>query len=305
MGFKADVDLKRLSHRLRRELGERVLSNAPIMEFVFQFMLIYVALDAIIVAWFLITPFAVQSSNRLVFGVGMLAYNFGYLVTNCHQMPHHSLIFGTFEMPFCARDTGVYIGCLIGAMLPFTKMKAPRWLKSPAFLLLSLLPLVVDGTTQIFLLRESNNILRLATGLLLGFGAAYFFFANLIPYCLKVVDAAEEYVKTRRITVGFVIIILLVGYFVGPNYVTKEQAIAKSGMTPTFVTYLSSRALETIPWDPYLPSYNDAVLREAVSYGHHRNGVWVLYNGTMEHQGKYVWFSGGDGKITMIKDLRD
>jgi uncharacterized membrane protein len=38
-----------------------------------------------------------------------------------------------------------------------------------------LIPAVIDGTTQLFMVRESNNILRLLTGLIGGVGLGVLF----------------------------------------------------------------------------------------------------------------------------------
>jgi uncharacterized membrane protein len=283
-------------------LTEQVYSSRPMMEFLLMFMLVYAVLDAIIIVWFFVTPLAVQSDNRLVFGLGMMGYNVGYLVSNCHQMPQRSLMIGDFQIPFCSRDTAIYVGCLLAAVAPFY-LRLPKFAKTIWFAGLLMAPMAVDGVSQtIFLMRESNNALRVATGLSFGFGMVYFLAAHLVERSRQQVDIRAESMKAVRIGVFVVAVLLASSYYFGGVYVTRPQAVKESGLNPSFVTYLSHRSLQTIPWDPYLPSYDDAVLRELDGYSSGGRGVWVIYDGPMLHEGKYVWFSGGGGTFKLIPD---
>ena len=283
----------------------RILSNKSIMEFLFLSLLIYLVLDAIILAWFFLVPYSIQSSNRLLFGLGVLGYNWGYLTSNCHQMPQRTLLFNGFEMPFCSRDTGIYVGCLIGGVLPFLRLRLPGWLKSPYFFILSLLPLIVDGVSQtIFNLRESSNELRTLTGILFGFGLVYVFAAVIVGRSRVFIDFRSEYGKVARISAVIMVVLLVSAYVVAGDYVTLREAVERSDLKPTFVTYVSKRAYSTIRFDPYIDSYNDAVLTELLAKGYRGHGVWVIYAGNMQHEGKYVYFSSGDGRFALIKDTR-
>jgi uncharacterized membrane protein len=291
--------------RVNSLVGSRVYSNRPLMEFLFMFLMVYAILDAIILAWFFLSPFAVQSSNRLVFGVAMLAYNFGYLTSNCHQMPEHSLIFGGYEMPFCARDTGIYVGCLVAAVLPFVRVRVPAAVGSWWFAGLVMAPMAVDGVTQSILdWRESTNELRVATGLLFGFGMVYFFAVRIVENSRGFVDLRSEAVKAARIGVLFAVLILVASYHVGGGYVTREVAVRESGLQPSFVTYAPARAMQTVRWDQYLGSYDDAVLSELVAYGSRGHGVWVVYEGEMRRDGKHVFFTPGNGTFKLVPDVQ-
>ena len=77
-------------------------------------------------------------------------------------------------MPICARCVGIYFGFLAGILLffalPRIQEHAARWILGFAAL-----PIFVDGITQMALLRESTNPLRIETGLLAG--AAFAFWA--------------------------------------------------------------------------------------------------------------------------------
>ncbi|MFH1055410.1 MAG: DUF2085 domain-containing protein [Candidatus Altiarchaeota archaeon] len=272
------------------------------MEFLLLSLLVYLALDAIILAWFFLTPILVQSDNRLLFGLGMVGYNYGYLTSNCHQMPQRSLLIGTFQIPFCARDTAIYIGCLFGGILPFLKVKTPGWVKSMQFFILSMVPMAVDGVSQTSLdMRESSNELRVATGVLFGFGLVYFFAVRIVEHSRNV---EREYKAAIRIGLIFTMLIFAAAYMVGDDYVTEADAIRQSGLNPTFITYASHRTLETLRYDQYLPTYDDAVLDELVKYGNQGHGVWVIYEGQMNKEGKYVYFSKGEGEFKLVSDAK-
>ncbi|MBI4362046.1 MAG: DUF2085 domain-containing protein [Euryarchaeota archaeon] len=86
----------------------------------------------------------------------------------CHQKPERSLFLRGRQLPLCARCTGFYAAAVAG-------MAVGLWVSLPRLHLLLLLillvvPMGVDGTTQLVGRRESTNALRLATGALGGFG---------------------------------------------------------------------------------------------------------------------------------------
>lgn len=97
----------------------------------------------------------------------------------CHGMPERSLDLFGVAMPICARCAGIYLGLLtgLGAFLLSVaagssgrrgNQAAPRF--SRIWLLIAVAPLAIDGITQATGLRESVNLLRVATGLLAGMG---------------------------------------------------------------------------------------------------------------------------------------
>lgn len=86
----------------------------------------------------------------------------------CHGMAERSLVLFGQPMPICARCTGIYIGLMIGfaafLVLPWIE---ERIMRTVAFV--ALMPLAIDGLTQLVRLRTSTNPLRMATGLIAGF----------------------------------------------------------------------------------------------------------------------------------------
>lgn len=86
----------------------------------------------------------------------------------CHGMPHRCLeLFGGTPMPICARCFGIYLGMLAG-LLAFLVVPRLRegFMRLVAFA--AVLPLAIDGLTQLAGLRESTNPLRIATGTIAG-----------------------------------------------------------------------------------------------------------------------------------------
>ncbi len=87
---------------------------------------------------------------------------------NCHQKAERSLFINGNEMPICARDTGVLIGLSLGMLVV---LLIPIQIKWP-FLILGLIPLLIDGGAQIIFDYESINLIRIITGALGGVSAS-------------------------------------------------------------------------------------------------------------------------------------
>lgn len=90
----------------------------------------------------------------------------------CHQLPERSFFLVGHQLPVCARCTGIYFGAFIGSF--FARAKSPP----PLFLVAALIPMALDGGTQL-LFRESTNALRLATGLIAGFVVIFYVHAGI------------------------------------------------------------------------------------------------------------------------------
>jgi len=107
-------------------------------------------------------------------------YLFFLFRPTCHQMPQRSLFIFDHQMPVCARCTGIYLalastGIVLSILLYLTTIKPlPIWI-----FLLFLLPLAIDGGTQLIGLRQSTNIIRLLTGSLAGIGTIWFIYPRI------------------------------------------------------------------------------------------------------------------------------
>ncbi len=85
----------------------------------------------------------------------------------CHGKVERCLALFGVPMPICARCTGIYLG-MLGALLAFRiiPLLRERVMRKVAFV--AILPLALDGLTQLTGLRESVNPLRIATGVVAG-----------------------------------------------------------------------------------------------------------------------------------------
>lgn len=83
----------------------------------------------------------------------------------CHQMPERSFFIRGYQMPICARCTGIIIGEI--ALIIFACVRS--LLSLPIGLLLTV-PLIFDGFLQLKTKYTSTNLKRLLSGILFGFG---------------------------------------------------------------------------------------------------------------------------------------
>ena len=86
----------------------------------------------------------------------------------CHTISERSYYINGNQMPFCARDTGLFLGLVLG----FAPLLFFRYRINPFLALIGLVPMGVDGGLQLITNYESNNPLRLATGLIGGVALA-------------------------------------------------------------------------------------------------------------------------------------
>ena len=85
----------------------------------------------------------------------------------CHQKADRSFFINENQMPFCARCTAIWLGLTIGlGFMLFYKIVLNE--KFLILILIGILPIGIDGIGQLFQLWESNNIIRLITGVLIG-----------------------------------------------------------------------------------------------------------------------------------------
>ena len=83
---------------------------------------------------------------------------------NCHQLSHRSYTYNDNQMSFCARDTGIFLGLVIGFMYASRK----RTVLTLPLVIAALIPIGLDGTIQLLTDYESTNPKRLITGLIAG-----------------------------------------------------------------------------------------------------------------------------------------
>lgn len=104
-----------------------------------------------------------------------------------------------WKVAICQRDIAIYGGILLAglvfALLRPRLSRGGKWPKLPVWLyLVLLLPTAIDGTTQLFGLRESTPGLRLFSGLLMGAATVWFAY----PY---VEEAMSDVVHNTKVSV--------------------------------------------------------------------------------------------------------
>ena len=89
----------------------------------------------------------------------------------CHRQEDRCVEFFGLEKFFCARCLGIILGIIAGAFCRILFQSV-----SLIFVAIMAAPLVIDGLTQTWGFRDSNNLLRLVTGVMFGFGMAMLVF---------------------------------------------------------------------------------------------------------------------------------
>ena len=131
------------------------------------------------------------------------AFTYGFGDLNCHQKHHRSWEINGNQLAFCVRDVGIFAGAAIGAAIfgrfglnrwtlrdTFLSIFPDEWLEavyqknlrgvtSLSFAAVLIIPMGIDGFTQLLTDYESNNLLRLVTGLGFGIALGLVFVASL------------------------------------------------------------------------------------------------------------------------------
>jgi uncharacterized membrane protein len=122
-------------------------------------------------------------------GLESALWQFGYVF--CHQIPERSFFIDGHQFPICARCTGIFLGFIVTSVYILMMGGAKRPLMPDrtvlAFAAAGSAAMVFDGVTSYAGLRDTTNVIRLATGL--GMGAAIGF---LLPVVLRVVALGGE-----------------------------------------------------------------------------------------------------------------
>ncbi|MDQ6644139.1 MAG: DUF2085 domain-containing protein [Chloroflexota bacterium] len=110
----------------------------------------------------------------------------------CAQVPSHSFYIFGHQLGLCERNFSIYLSMFLGSLAFVLSKKRmpglPWWLW-----IFLLLPMVWDGTTQMFGWRESTWILRIVTGTLFGLGNIWF----VLPLIQKSLDETATLQQAR------------------------------------------------------------------------------------------------------------
>ena len=103
-------------------------------------------------------------TNTLPFPSSMV-YKMGDIM--CHQKAERSFFINGNQMAFCSRCTGIFLGLSIGMIIAvFKKLRLDG--KFIILLVTAFVPISIDGIGQLFGFWESNNLIRVITGLSAG-----------------------------------------------------------------------------------------------------------------------------------------
>lgn len=91
--------------------------------------------------------------------------NIGHDIWGCHQIEKRSFFFKGYQFPICARCTGLLVGYFVACIACIWDI-IPEWY----WCFCLLLPMAVDGIVQLKTKYESNNLKRVITGCIAGYG---------------------------------------------------------------------------------------------------------------------------------------
>lgn len=131
----------------------------------------------------------------------------------CHRFPERSFAYGGVQFPVCARDTGMYLGIIIGLTVLYLLYRREHRTEFPPIATVVLLFLLMgflafDGVSSYLGLRESSNILRLATGLSGGFALSGVLFP-IINDSILVNPVRKRVLDTPKAVAIFVLSLLV------------------------------------------------------------------------------------------------
>lgn len=106
-------------------------------------------------------------NSKKTYQIWLKLMHFGH-ASGCHQLPDRSYFCGPYQCPLCSRCLGIFIGEFIVAPIAIWFIPIPNYVS-----LVLLVPMMIDGLIQLKWKVMSNNLRRLFTGLLFGFGFTY------------------------------------------------------------------------------------------------------------------------------------
>jgi uncharacterized membrane protein len=181
------------AHATRRQTLDRVMNNSG--RAIGNFLIDYWAL--MITCALGILVFAALSVPFLsYFGLdGISKQIFFALHLVCAQIPSHSFYIFGHQLGMCARNFSIYTAMFIGSLIFVLSNKRipgiPWWVW-----ILMILPMAIDGTTQMFGLRESTWELRVITGTLFGLANVWFALPLIHKTILESLPAQSLNVKS-------------------------------------------------------------------------------------------------------------
>lgn len=105
----------------------------------------------------------------------------------CHQLEGRSPHFNNISLGVCHRCFGTYLG-LPAAVIVFGSVRGAWPFNSktaPLFLLMMVIPAIVDWGGDVVGFWQNNPTSRLITGAIMGLGVGYFLAAAMVDWCTE------------------------------------------------------------------------------------------------------------------------
>lgn len=106
--------------------------------------------------------------------ISKFIYQWLPIIFGCHCIDERSFHMKRKRFPICARCTGELVGIIAGCITYWYFHLSVYWL------ILLMLPMVLDGAVQLLTAYESNNALRFVTGLGFGYALLQLFFKSVV-----------------------------------------------------------------------------------------------------------------------------
>ena len=171
----------------------------------------------------------------------------------CHQLKLRTLSYGEVYLPVCARDTGIYLGFLFAFALLWTAHRRKQnglpglWISLVAIFFIAVM--AIDGFTSYLGFRESNNYIRLFTGLITGISLPIFIFP-ILNFQVWETSTDERILRGIWKKVGYYLLPIVLFLFLNLNISFFKfflPALVAFSVYFTFVT-ISLLVVTLLPW---------------------------------------------------------
>lgn len=142
----------------------------------------------------------------------------------CHQRSWRSIHIFDYQLAFCVRDTFIYFSLLVSLIITkYTNIKQLRWYIA----LLCVIPMALDGGIQtvaevltagknVVQFYESNNLFRMITGTIFGYGVGLWMW----PMLKEGATFVKKEINIKLNTAYLVVILLIANLFVYVGMIT-------------------------------------------------------------------------------------
>jgi uncharacterized membrane protein len=181
-----------------------------------------------------------------------MSFLYGAGTALCHQIDERTFHFNGHTLMVCARDTGTYTGFIISMVYWMIVNKKIKGGMPPGYALITasifIGTLVIDGGTSYLHMRETNNQIRLLTGLLAGAGSSILIVPCVFDLLYKY-SSGEIFTKNKKSFLLWISVIIILFFIIRTEYGHLYYiltATVTAGMI-TMITMVNSVLLYLIP----------------------------------------------------------